>query len=84
MIDRDRALSIARQAQVLGMSRGVVYRLPRPIGAGDLAPMRRIDELNLERPFMGARMLRQQLARENVHVGQRHGATAPRSCGAWA
>jgi putative transposase len=75
MIDRDHALPITRQAQVLGMSRGAVYYLPRPISAADLALMRRIDELHLEHPFMGARMLRRQLQREGIGVGRRHIAT---------
>ena len=75
MIDRDHALPIARQAQLLGMSRGSVYYLPRPTSEADLALMRRIDELHLEHPFMGARMLRRQLQREGTHVGRRHIAT---------
>jgi putative transposase len=75
MIDRDHALPIARQAQLLGMSRGSVYYLPRPTSEADLALMRRIDELHLEHPFMGARMLRRQLQREGAHVGRRHIAT---------
>ena len=57
------------------MSRGAVYYLPRPISAANLALMRRIDELHLEHPFMGARMLRRQSQREGVHVGRRHIAT---------
>ena len=72
MIDRDHALPITRQASLLGMSRGAVYYLPRPTSAADLALMRRIDELHLEYPFMGARMLRRQLQREGVQVGRRH------------
>ena len=56
MIDRDHALPITRQASLLGMSRGAVYYLPRPTGVADLALMRRIDELHLEHPFMGARI----------------------------
>jgi putative transposase len=75
MIDREHALPITCQAQVLGMSRGSVYYLPRPISAADLALMRRIDELHLEHPFMGARMLRRQLKLEGVAVGRRHIAT---------
>jgi len=75
MIDRDHALPITRQAHLLGMSRGAVYYLPRPTSAADLALMRRIDELHLEYPFMGARMLRRQLQREGVQVGRRHIAT---------
>jgi putative transposase len=37
--------------------------------------MRRIDELHLEHPFMGARMLRRQLQRQGIHVGRRHMGT---------
>ena len=56
MIDRIHDLTITRQAELLGMSRGSVYYMPRPTSAADLALMRRIDELHLEHPFMGARM----------------------------
>ena len=75
MIDRDHDLPITRQAQLLGMSRGAVYYLPRPTSAADLALMRRLDELHLEFPFMGARMLRRELLREGVQVGRRHVST---------
>jgi len=75
MIDRDHALPITRQAQLLGMSRGSAYYLPRPVSPAELALMRRIDELHLEFPFMGARMLRRQLQREGVAVGRRRVAT---------
>jgi putative transposase len=75
MIDRDHALPITRQAQLLGMSRGSVYYLPRPLSAGELDLRRRIDELHLEFPFMGARMLRRQLHRQGVNVWRRHVAT---------
>ena len=43
--------------------------------------MRRIDELHLEYPFMGARMLRRQLHRQGVDVGRRHIATLMRRMG---
>ena len=69
MIDGNHALSISRQAQLAGISRGSVYYLPRPVSPADLALMRRIDELHLEHPFMGARMLRDQLNREGFKVG---------------
>jgi len=72
MIDRNHALPVVRQAELLGISRGAVYYLPRPISEADEALMHRIDELHLEHPFMGARMLRRQLAREGVQVGRRH------------
>ena len=48
MIDRVHALPITRQARELGISRGSVYYLPRPVPASDLAIMRRIDELHMD------------------------------------
>jgi putative transposase len=78
MIDRDHPLSITRQADVLGISRGAVYYLPRPVSDADLALMRRIDELHLQHPFMGARGLRDQLWREGIEVGRRHISTLMR------
>jgi len=72
MIDRDHKLSITRQASLLNISRGSGYYLPQPVSPADLALMRRIDELHLEHPFMGARMLRDQLKRQGFAVGRRH------------
>ena len=51
MIDREHDLSITRQAEVLEISRGSVYYLPRPVPDADLAIMRHLDQLHLEYPF---------------------------------
>ena len=75
MIDREHPLSVVRQARLLEISRGAVYYQPRPTNEVDLALMRRIDELHLEHPFMGARMMRRQLQRQGIHVGRRHLST---------
>ena len=75
MIDSSHKLSISRQAQLAGISRGSVYYLPKPVSAADLALMRRIDALHLEHPFMGARMLRDQLNRQGFKVGRKHVGT---------
>jgi len=72
MIDRDHKLSITRQAELLDISRGTVYYLPQPVSSADLALMRRLDELHLEYPFMGSRMLRDQLDRQGIRAGRRH------------
>ena len=72
MIDRDHKLSITRQASLLNISRGTVYYLPEPVSPADLVLMRKIDALHLEHPFMGARMLRDQLRMQGIHAGQRH------------
>ncbi|HQY75086.1 MAG TPA: IS3 family transposase [Rhodoferax sp.] len=75
MIDREHPLSLVRQARLLEISRGAVYYQPRPTSEVDLALMRRIDELHLEHPFMGARMMRRQLQRQGIHAGRRHLST---------
>jgi putative transposase len=43
--------------------------------------MRTIDELHLEHPFAGSRMLRDLLDRDGVHVGRRHMRTVMRRMG---
>ena len=81
MIDREHDLPITGQAKVLGISRGSVYYLPRPVPAADLAAMRRMDELHLELPFAGSRMLRDLLNREGIQIGRRHVATLMKRMG---
>ena len=75
MIDHDHTLPITRQAELASISRGAVYYLPRPVSEADQQLMRRIDELHLEHPFAGARMLRDLLNREGFEVGRKHVAT---------
>ncbi len=75
MIDRGHALPIVRQAKALNLSRSCVYDLQRPVSPADLTLMRRIDELHLEFPFVGSRMLRDLLNAEGVTVDRRHVAT---------
>jgi len=81
MIDRNHKLSLTQQAALLGISRGSVYYEPVPVSAEDLALMRRIDELHLEFPFAGSRMLRGLLAAEGSKIGRRHIATLMRRMG---
>lgn len=70
MIDRDHDLSVTRQASAGAAS--ITCHAQRP---GDLAVMRRIDELHLDYPFAGARMLRDLLGREGFVVGRLHVST---------
>jgi putative transposase len=81
MINRSHDLPITRQAELLNISRGSVYYEPQPASAEDLAIMRRIDELHLEHPFAGSRMLRDMLQREDVEIGRRHVATLMKRMG---
>ncbi len=81
MIDGSHALPIAKQAKALNISRGSVYYPPRPASAADLAIMRRMDELHLDFPFAGSRILRDLLNADGVEVGRRHIATLMKRMG---
>ena len=75
MIDRSHALPVTRQARELGISRGSVYYLPRSVSIADLTIMRRLDELHMNYPFAGSRMLRDLLGGEGVKVDRLHVST---------
>ena len=81
MIDRKHKLALTKQAALLGISRGSVYYEPVPVSAADLALMRQLDELHIEFPFAGARMLRALLAVQGSKVGRRHVTTLMRIMG---
>ena len=81
MIDRDHKLPLARQAKVVGISRGSIYYRPRLVGESGLRVMRRIDELHLEYPFAGSRRMRVLLRQEGLSSGRRHIATLMRRMG---
>lgn len=71
MIDRTHDLPVVRQCQILELARSTAYYTPQPTSAEDLALMRRIDELHLEYPFAGSRMLRDLLRNEGQPVGRK-------------
>jgi putative transposase len=75
MIDRRHRLPVCKQAKALRLSRSSLYYRPRPVSEASLRLMRRIDELHLERPFAGSRMLRDMLRREGFLCGRRHVST---------
>jgi putative transposase len=72
MIDLAHDLPVNRQAELLAISRSNVYYLPRPVPEADLVLMRRIDELHLNFPFAGSRMLRDMLKLEGFGIGRKH------------
>ena len=78
MINPGYKLSIRRQAELLEISRSTVYYRPRPVSAADLLLMRRIDELHMNYPFAGSRMLRDMLSQQGLEVGRRHVRTLMR------
>jgi putative transposase len=71
MIDRTHDLPVTRQCQILELARSTAYYQKRPVSPEDLALMRRIDELHMDYPFAGARMLRDFLRQEGHRVGRR-------------
>jgi putative transposase len=81
MIDREHDLPLTKQAAALNIGRGSLYYLPQPVSAADLALMRRMDELHLECPFAGSRLLRDLLAAEGSQIGRRHVTTLMRRMG---
>ena len=81
MIDRSRELPLTRQAELLKLSRSSLYYQPHPVSVADLAIMRRMDELHLEHPFAGSRMLRDLLRQEGVKIGRAHVITLMRKMG---
>ena len=81
MIDKTHALSIIKQVKILGLSRSGIYYEPRPVSDADLALMRVMDELYLNYPFAGSRMMA-GLLRGVVHsVGRLHVRTLMRKMG---
>jgi putative transposase len=78
MIDPEHDLPILKQAEVLDISRSSVYYRPRPVSESDLWLMRRIDQLHLDYPFAGSRMLRDLLIQQGLEVGRRHARTLMR------
>ncbi|WP_434513533.1 IS3 family transposase [Dechloromonas sp. ARDL1] len=71
MIDRNHDLPVVRQCQILALARSTAYYTPKPTSTEELALMRRMDELHLEFPFAGSRMLRDLLRNEGQPVGRK-------------
>jgi len=81
MIDRAHELPLTKQAETLNISRRSIYFVPEPVSPADLAVMRQMDELHLEFPFAGSRMLRDLLAADGSKIGRRHVTTLMRKMG---
>jgi putative transposase len=81
MIDRTHPLPVRRQCQLLNLARSIAYYQPTPVSETGLALMRRIDELHLQYPFAGARMLCDLLRQEGRAIGRRHVAILMRRMG---
>lgn len=70
MIDPTHVLPVTQQCQLLAISRSTAYYKPACPNAETLALMRLIDELYLERPTRGSRMMRDALEDRGYLVGR--------------
>ena len=64
--------SVRRQCELLAVNRSSLYYTPVEDDPQELALMRHIDELHLEHPFFGSRMLTQTLKREGYIINRKH------------
>jgi putative transposase len=82
LVDRDhRQPSIRRQCALLGVARSGIYRPPTPANDGDLAVMRRLDELFTAWPFLGSRRMVAMLRAEGHAVNRKRAQRLMRRMG---
>ena len=81
MIDKEHAVSLTRQGQILSLSRSSLYYEAVPFSDRDLELMRLIDEIHLRYPFMGSRSIRDQLQDKGHQVGRQHVSTLMKKMG---
>ena len=73
LIDKEHPkLSIARQCELLGLSRSGYYYRPQEIRECDLAIMRLIDEEYTRHPFYGSRRMRDWLKNQGYPICRDH------------
>jgi putative transposase len=71
LIERDNSdISIARQAELLDISRSSIYYQPKT-NSEDVLIMNAIDEIFTECPFYGHRRIRKELADKNIKIGKK-------------
>lgn len=61
MINRNSDLSLAKQCRTLDLARSSIYYEPKPASDIDRMLMRLIDEIHLEKPFLGIRRIKDAL-----------------------
>jgi putative transposase len=81
MIDKEHALSLSRQSEILELSRSSLYYEAVPVSDRDLELLRLIDEIHLKYPFMGSRSIRDQLQDKGHQVGRQHVSTLMKKMG---
>ncbi len=71
MIQAAHPLTVTRRCELLDVARATVYYHPTGIPSEDLALMRLLDEIHLERPFYGSRRLRDELETQGHPVNRK-------------
>jgi putative transposase len=71
LVNPDVPPSMRRQCELLGVNRSSLYYAPVLPDAEALALMRRMDELHLEHPFFGSRMLTWTLKQEGEEINRK-------------
>ncbi len=71
LVDASVPPSMRRQCELLGVNRSSLYYEPVEPDAEQLALMRRMDELHLQHPAFGSRMLTQTLKREGQEINRK-------------
>jgi len=84
MIQPTAALSIARQAELLDVSRSSVYYRPKPDSTEELDLLKRLDEIFTENPMYGSRRMQAMLKRDGILVGRRRIRRLMKKLGLWA
>lgn len=71
MINKQHKLSVVKQCQVLGINRSGVYYQSTSESSINLEIMRCIDEIHLNRPFLGARRITDELEEHSYFVNHK-------------
>jgi putative transposase len=77
----DTSMSMSRQCQTLGVSRGSLYYAPVGVSAEDMLIMRHLDEAYTRWPFYGVRRMRQVLMSQGFIVNPKRIRRLMRSMG---
>jgi len=65
---KDKKYSVRKQCKVLGINRAALYYEPREISRRDREMMNLMDEEYTNRPFYGARRMKQFLKRKDMRL----------------
>jgi len=71
LVEPQAEISMRRQCELLGVSRSSLYYEPVEPDGEELGLMRRLDELHLEHPFFGSRLMTRTLKAEGFEVNRK-------------